>query len=74
LATVALNCLFWTIYLFKTGTSYQKVWELRRSSHTSRGSSKAWQHRYAPDRMEIERREQYKRNKTKRYGNKQNQK
>jgi hypothetical protein len=25
LATVALNCLFWTIYLFKTGTSYQKV-------------------------------------------------
>jgi hypothetical protein len=30
------------------------VYELKRSSHTSRGSSKAWQHRYAPGRKEME--------------------
>jgi hypothetical protein len=38
----------------KESMNCQKVYELKRSFHTSRESSKTWQHRYAPDRKEME--------------------
>ncbi len=41
-------------YYISIGTSYQRVWELKRNFRPSRGSSKVCLHWYAPSKMKKE--------------------